>query len=141
MTVQDVPAEDVWARLKADQAAVLVDVRTGAEWTFVGIPDLSVLGRQVVVLEWQVFPGNRTNPDFCDRLDEMLEGAGVEKSAEVFFICRSGARSRAAAEAMTAAGYERCRNVAEGFEGPLDGRRQRGTSAGWKAAGLPWVQS
>jgi hypothetical protein len=30
--------------------------------------------------------------------------------------------------------------VAEGFEGPLDANRRRGGRAGWKYAGLPWVQ-
>jgi rhodanese-related sulfurtransferase len=45
-----------------------------------------------------------------------------------------------AAEALAANGFRRCRNVAEGFEGPLDPGRHRGQLAGWKAAGLPWVQ-
>jgi len=41
---------------------------------------------------------------------------------------------------MTAAGYRRCYNVAEGFEGNPDAERHRGKTGGWKAAGLPWVQ-
>ena len=43
-------------------------------------------------------------------------------------------------QAMTAAGYRRCYNVAEGFEGNPDTERHRGKTGGWKAAGLPWVQ-
>jgi rhodanese-related sulfurtransferase len=58
----------------------------------------------------------------------------------VLFICRSGQRSRGAAIAMTSAGYQRCYNVAEGFEGSHDGARHRGTVGGWKARQLPWVQ-
>jgi hypothetical protein len=45
-----------------------------------------------------------------------------------------------AAEAMAAAGYRRCLNVAEGFEGPIDADRHRSQIAGWKFARLAWVQ-
>jgi rhodanese-related sulfurtransferase len=58
----------------------------------------------------------------------------------MLFLCRSGARSRAAAMALTAAGYTSCYNIAEGFEGNPDAERHRGTTGGWKAAGLPWAQ-
>lgn len=138
--VEDVPVVEAWARLKSDPGAVLIDVRTRAEWAFVGLPDLAEIGKRVVTVEWQTFPDNRVDPGFTGRLAELLDTAGVDKDAELFFICRSGGRSRMAAEAMHAAGYARCRNVAEGFEGPLDASRHRGRVAGWKAAGLPWVQ-
>ncbi len=132
--------DETWARLTADKGAVLVDVRTRAEWTFVGLPDLSTLNKRVMTVEWQTFPDNRIDPEFVEKLNKLLEGAGVAKDAEVFFVCRSGARSRSAAAAMADAGYTRCRNVAEGFEGPLDADQRRGQVAGWKAAGLPWRQ-
>ncbi|MDQ8699985.1 rhodanese-like domain-containing protein [Hyphomicrobium sp. LHD-15] len=138
--IEDVPVDETWARLTADKGSVLVDVRTRAEWTFVGLPDLSSLNKRVTTLEWQTFPDNRIDPEFVEKLNKLLEGAGVAKDAEVFFVCRSGARSRSAAAAMADAGYTRCRNVAEGFEGPLDADHRRGQIAGWKAAGLPWRQ-
>jgi rhodanese-related sulfurtransferase len=138
--IEDVPVEKTWERLKSDPRSVLVDVRTRAEWAFVGLPDLSEAGKQVVTVEWQTFPDNRIDPDFNGRLSTALEKAGVKKDDEVFFICRSGGRSRMAAEVMAVAGYRSCRNVAEGFEGPLDQHRHRGQVAGWKAARLPWVQ-
>jgi rhodanese-related sulfurtransferase len=140
VNIEDVPAAEAWAHLKADAGAVLVDVRTRAEWTFVGLPDLSTLDRRVVTVEWQTFPDGRVIPEFVGTLTRLLEGAGVAKDAELFFVCRSGARSRAAATAMAGAGYTRCRNVADGFEGPLDATGKRGRIAGWKAAGLPWRQ-
>jgi rhodanese-related sulfurtransferase len=93
-----------------------------------------------MTFEWQSFPDNRVDPAFVEELASALDAAGVKKDSELFFICRSGARSRMAAEAMAAAGYSRCRNVADGFEGPLDADRHRGRVAGWKAAGLSWVQ-
>lgn len=138
--IDDVPVAEAWSRLEKDPDAVLVDVRTRAEWAFVGIPDLARLGKRLLAVEWQTFPDNRIDPEFVERLKGQLDAAGVKAGSELLFICRSGGRSRMAAEAMTAAGYGRCRNVAEGFEGPLDTGRQRGKLAGWKAAGLPWVQ-
>lgn len=138
--IEDVPATETWARLKADAETVLIDVRTRAEWTFVGLPDLATLKKRALTVEWQTFPDNRVDPEFVEKLSGLLDGAGVKKNAELFFICRSGARSRQAAAAMADAGYERCRNVEDGFEGPLDPTQKRGQVAGWKAAGLPWRQ-
>ncbi len=138
--IEDVPVEDVWSRLKEDSAALLIDVRTRAEWAFVGLPDLSEIGKRVLTVEWQTSPETQIDAAFPERLSEVLDAAGANKDSELFFICRSGGRSRMAAEAMANAGYRRCRNVADGFEGPLDADRHRGQVAGWKAAGLAWVQ-
>ena len=135
-----VSVDDTWAKLKSDPAAVLVDVRTIAEWAYVGLPDLSAVGKRPVLVEWQGFPDNRLNTAFVERLTEALAPLGADKGTEIFFICRSGARSLKAAEAMAAAGYTRCRNVTDGFEGPLDPNRHRGQLSGWKAMGLPWTQ-
>ncbi|MDH4983197.1 rhodanese-like domain-containing protein [Hyphomicrobium sp. D-2] len=138
--IEDVPVEEAWARLSKDESAVLIDVRTRAEWTFVGLPDLSGIGKRVLTVEWQTYPESDVNAGFAERLTQALDAAGATKDTELLFICRSGARSRMAAEAMTRAGFRQCRNVADGFEGPLDADRHRGQVAGWKAAGLAWVQ-
>lgn len=138
--IDDVPVEQTWARLTDDAKAVLIDVRTKAEWAFVGVPDLSPLGRRTVMAEWQTFPDSRVDAQFADRLTAALAASGATTDDALYFICRSGGRSRMAAEVMAAAGFRRCFNVADGFEGPLDSARQRGKVAGWKAAGLPWVQ-
>ncbi len=138
--IEDVPVEEVWARLQNNANSVLIDVRTRAEWTFVGLPDLEKIGKRVLTVEWQTSPENRIDAAFPERLTKVLDAASAKKEVELFFVCRSGVRSRMAAEAMANAGYGRCRNVADGFEGPLDATRHRGRVAGWKAAGLPWVQ-
>ncbi len=134
----DLDVAEAWSLLKADSQAQLVDVRTAAEWNFVGLPDLSSLGRTVHRIEWQVFPTMERNTGFVAQASTAL---GTDKTIPVLFLCRSGARSRAAAMAMTAAGYAKCFNIAGGFEGDLDGGRHRGKTNGWKAAGLPWAQS
>jgi rhodanese-related sulfurtransferase len=69
-----------------------------------------------------------------------LRATGADKSYPVLLLCRSGARSRAAAMALTAAGFEKAFNVAGGFEGDADGQGHRGNRNGWKASGLPWRQ-
>lgn len=140
LPVGDVTPREAYERLSVDPAAVLVDVRTRAEWTFVGLPDLSGLGKRVITVEWQTFPDNGVDPAFSERLSSALSDVGGGQQTPLLFICRSGGRSRMAAETMAGLGWTHCTNVAEGFEGPLDGARHRGTIGGWKAAGLPWVQ-
>jgi rhodanese-related sulfurtransferase len=138
--VADVSVGDAWRLLQTDPATVLVDVRTRAEWTYVGLPDLASIGKRPVLMELQSFPDNREDAQFGERLAGLLNEAGVAQSADIVFLCRSGVRSRRAAEIMTAAGFSRCHNIADGFEGPHDGSRHRGVVGGWKAAGLPWSQ-
>ena len=138
--VADVSVEEAWQRLASDEASVLIDVRTRAEWAFVGLPDLSSIGKQPILIEWQEFPTNLVDQDFAQRLKGLLEQAGVGQGTELLFLCRSGGRSLMAARAMVGAGYTRCRNVAHGFEGGLDPTRHRGRIDGWKARNLPWVQ-
>ena len=136
----DVSSQESWDRLVQDGAAQLIDVRTLAEWNYVGVPDLASLGREPVFSEWQRFP-SAPNPAFVQEVKEALKQTGYHPGAALFFLCRSGARSRAAAIAMTRAGCGPCFNIADGFEGGLDAERHRGIRAGWKAAGLPWIQS
>jgi rhodanese-related sulfurtransferase len=131
----DLTPAQAYDLVRDDPAAVLVDVRTTAEWSYVGVPDLSGVGKRAATVEWNSFPSGR-NPDFLEQL------AGVAKpEAPVVFLCRSGVRSVAAAEAATAAGYGAAYNVLDGFEGPPDDAGHRGRVAGWKVAGLPWKQS
>ena len=137
----DVECQKAWAMLEADPKAQLVDVRTMAEWNFVGLPDLGALGRRVLTVEWQSYPVHGGQSRFRRRRPRSCWSAPAPtRIAPVLFLCRSGARSRAAAIAMTKAGYSRAYNVAGGFEGDPDAEHHRGTRNGWKAAGLPWRQ-
>jgi rhodanese-related sulfurtransferase len=132
----DITPEQAWTLLRENADAVLVDCRTSAEWTFVGVPDLSELQRDTVFIEWNRTDGSR-NTGFV----EDLQAAGVTPGERpVVFLCRSGNRSIGAAEAATEAGIAPSYNVLDGFEGNLDERQHRGTT-GWKAVGLPWKQS
>lgn len=135
--VEDVAPVEAWRALTEQADAQLVDVRTEAEWAYVGIPDLSPLGRRVHLVQWQSFPTGAANTGFM----EQLRAAGVSPEQTVYFICRSGARSLYAAERAAQAGFTTVFNVADGFEGPPDQDGHRGLVAGWKVAGLPWRQN
>lgn len=132
----DITPAQAWDRLKSDPTAKLVDVRTQAEWVYVGVPDLAGLGKQPILVQWQTFPTMGRNDAFADQ----LKGQGIGSGDTLLFLCRSGVRSKAAAELMTQLGFAASYNIVDGFEGPLDGDRHRGAASGWKAAGLPWVQ-
>lgn len=131
----DVTSAAAYAAVTGGEEALLVDVRTGAEWSFVGVPDLSASGGRVAFVEWSRFPDGSLNEHFV----EEVRRAGLAPGRPVYLLCRSGVRSRSAAEALTAAGLGPAYNVADGFEGPLDEDGHR-TVSGWKAAGLPWRQ-
>jgi rhodanese-related sulfurtransferase len=133
----DVTPAQAYDLLEDDPRAVLVDVRTTAELTYVGRPDLDDLGKDLVVVEWSTFPDGARNASFLDE----LAAEGIPTDAPVLFLCRSGARSASAAALATANGYARAHNVIGGFEGDVDADGHRGTTGGWKASGLPWVQS
>ena len=137
----DLLATDAYGLLAGDAGSMLIDVRTQAEWTYVGTSDLSSLGKAPLYLEWQSFPSMVIDARFAARLSTMLETGGVKRGAPLVFICRSGVRSRHAAIAMTAAGWAPCFNISDGFEGPLDPWRHRSVASGWKAGGLPWTQT
>jgi rhodanese-related sulfurtransferase len=122
------PAE-AFELMRQTPNARLVDVRTRAEWDFVGrVPDS-------VSIEWQTYPNSRPNPTFLDDLK-----AQIQKDDIVMFLCRSGVRSHAAAAAAGQVGYAHSYNVLEGFEGDKDAQGHRASVGGWKFAGLPWVQ-
>ncbi len=121
---------EAWALLQHDPAARLVDVRSRAEWEYVGRVPGSV------EIEWKSWPGMVPNAAFLDTL-----AGKVDRAAPLLFLCRSGGRSHDAALAATAAGFGACYNVLQGFEGDRDEAAHRNTVGGWRAAGLPWSQS
>ena len=120
---------EAYALLQAVANVKLVDVRTRAEWDFVGrVPGC-------VPIEWQSYPSSERNAAFLSEL-----GAQVKKEDLVMFLCRSGARSHAAAAAACQIGYARSYNILEGFEGDKDAQGHRASVGGWKVSGLPWTQ-
>lgn len=125
----DLTPEQAFAMLSEQPDAVLIDVRTEAEWTFVGVPSLP----GVRFVEWTTWPSGAPNPDFVAQAAD-----GLASSQPIICLCRSGVRSVAAAQALTASGYQ-AYNVLDGFEGSHDAEGHR--TGGWRGAGLPWAQN
>ena len=118
--------EEAWQLLKGNPEARLVDVRTSEE--------LNLIGRVPGALEiqWKLYPDWRLNPEFLDEVK-----AHFAEDEFILLLCRSGVRSREAAEFLVEHGFRNCFNVLEGFEGDKNSANQR-VVAGWKARGLPW---
>ena len=129
--IENLDPKQAWALLQDDPNAVLIDVRTAIEHSFVGHPP------KAIHVAWKEFPGMQLNHAFVDQVKQHAE----DKSAPVLLLCRSGVRSVDAAKALEEAGYERLINILEGFEGPLDEQKHRGNQGGWRFHGLPWEQS
>lgn len=122
---------EAFESMAADTTALLLDVRDPLEFSLVGHP----VG--AVNVPWKFAPDWRPNPDFLDAVRRLAPDPRVS----LYLLCRSGQRSLDAANALAVAGYANLVNVEEGFEGPLDQARHRGTVGGWRRHGLPWEQS
>ena len=133
----DLTPTEAWNALGQNANAQLIDVRTLAEWSFAGVPLLDSLNKTVKTISWKFYPNFDLNPRFI----EQLEAAVPDKSAPLYFLCKTGGRSADAAIAATAAGYSQCFNITGGFEGDINTNHQRGQVNGWKASRLPWQQA
>lgn len=116
-------------QLATEGAATIVDIRTRAEWEYVGHVE------DVPLIEWQSYGARQPDPAFVEKL-----AARFPRDAAILLLCRSGVRSHHAATAAARAGFTRVYNVLEGFEGDQDEHGRRGTVGGWRHAGLPWTQ-
>ena len=132
----DILPTNAWNILRDDPDASLIDVRTDAEFSYVGVPDLSSISKEPLFVSWKLFPTMEINRAFAEHLLQHE----LDRDTQLLFICRSGVRSKSAAQEMTAKGFTRCFNISEGFEGDADRSKHRGTIDGWKVAGLPWIQ-
>ncbi len=129
--IENLDPKQAWAMLRENPSAVLIDVRTAIEHSFVGHPP------HAVHVAWKEFPGMQLNTGFIQQVQQHAP----DKAAPVLLLCRSGVRSVDAAKALEADGYQHLINILEGFEGPLDDDKHRGNMGGWRYHGLPWQQS
>ena len=109
----DLSPNEAWELLKNDSNCQLVDCRTTAEWNFVGVPDLTQIEKKALFIEWQSLPHMEKNNSFLQEINDSL----TSKDTKIILLCRSGARSRSAAEFLTNHGYKNCFNLSEGFIG------------------------
>jgi rhodanese-related sulfurtransferase len=118
----DVTPQEAW-QLFSRKVGLLIDVRTVEERLTVGyVPDS-------VHVAWATGAAMERNPRFVRELESKTSKLDV-----ILFLCRSGKRSVAAAEAVSRIGFKNVFNVTEGFEG------EKELGNGWRTHNLPWVQ-
>ena len=131
--VAEVNPKQAWKILRENPQAILLDVRSKAEFNFVGHPVDAVHVAIQEAPDWQ------TDPAFADKVTETL--GQTSKDTTILTLCRSGKRSMLAAQLLEEQGYKHTVNIAEGFEGDPDENRHRGNVNGWRFHGLPWEQT
>ncbi len=108
----------------------IIDVRTRAEYEFVGHPDLP---NGVPNIPFKFYPGWRLNTHF---VTDVAKRFG--KDEVLITMCRSGKRAQAAARQLLEHGFQRVYYMTDSFEGPKDAQGHR-TVGGWKVNGLPYT--
>jgi len=136
--IREVNPFQAWEILQADSSSVLVDVRSRFEYEYVGHPETAIN------IPWKELPDWKLDPDFVEKVRQQLQAIPgrkvVPEAMTILMICRSGQRSMAAAVRLVESGFAKVLNIAEGFEGGLDGEGHRGTISGWRYHRLPWKQ-
>jgi rhodanese-related sulfurtransferase len=123
-------------KLQNNPQALFVDVRSKAEYKYVGYPENSIL------IPWIDDPDWEPNPvAFSDSVMQELDGRENLLNTEIILICRSGYRSNEALKCLENKGFTQVSHVASGFEGDLDENDHRGNLNGWRHDGMPWSQS
>ena len=123
-------------RLQSNSQALFVDVRSKAEFKYVGFPENSIL------IPWIDDPDWEPNPEaFSEAVMQELDGRENLSDTEIILICRSGFRSNEALKCLENKGFTQVSHVASGFEGDLDENDHRGNLNGWRHDGMPWSQS
>ncbi len=143
--IDEIDPDKAYEKLVGCSSSFLVDVRSQAEWSFVGIPCSLGMTNEVIFCEWASFPEMRRNPEF---LESFLKKINLKKAKSIYFLCRSGARSlQAALEVDNYIQHSQnefdniiCVNIRCGFEGDLSEDLKRGMLNGWKYSNLPWKQ-
>ena len=129
-------------------AVLFIDVRDPIEIMFTGFTDVVDANVPFLLSDptaWHpkkpVFRMAR-NPDFAAGVERALAEAGLDKSAPVILMCRSGgSRGAPSAKALEGHGFERVYVVVDGFEGSTVEDGANGPwrlKNGWKNSGLPW---
>ncbi|NOZ52149.1 MAG: rhodanese-like domain-containing protein [Gammaproteobacteria bacterium] len=136
--VQPIMPKDAYELSQNTSSALLIDVRSGMEFLFVGHP----VG--AIHVPWIDEPDWTINPDFVKHVRQVMLGgmAGATEGggAPVLLICRSGKRSLEAGAELVRSGFSEVYNILEGFEGELNDVHQRSSQGGWRFHGLPWEQ-
>ncbi len=115
---------------KSPTDTFIIDVRTKAEYEFVGHPDTP---NGVANIPYKFYPSWELNIDFVSKVKERYKPDDT-----LILICRSGKRAKDAARLLLDKGFKTVYYMADSFEGPKDAQGLR-TVSGWKVNGLPYT--
>ncbi|MFQ6081853.1 MAG: rhodanese-like domain-containing protein [Candidatus Aminicenantia bacterium] len=127
--IEEVSSREAYQMLK-NSSTYLIDVRSVAEYVFVGHPEMAY---NIPLMFWsekeqKLIP----NENFLQDIK-----SSFKKDDVLIFLCRSGGRSLEAAKLAKQSGFIKLFNVKEGFEGEKDEQGYR-TVNGWKNSHLPY---
>lgn len=141
-------AEEAYELRTSDPNSLLIDIRSLAEITFLGMPTIADAHIEYRRMDQNsVYDAKKAsftlspNPHFLMEIEGLLAQRGLAKDTPVILMCRSGSRSARAADELTARGFTQVYSVTDGYEGD---KMRNGALAGqriingWKNAGLPW---
>lgn len=129
--IENLTPQQSWNFMQVTASAVMIDVRTTMEYTFIGHP------LSAIHIPWKEAPSWQLNLNFIEQVKQYVN----DPKTPILLLCRSGQRSLEAAQALETAGFEYLINVLEGFEGALDHHKHRGNIDGWRFHNLPWEQA
>lgn len=131
-----------------NEPVLFVDVRDPVEIMFVGFTDTVDINIPYLLVDRTKWEEDKQrfrlyrNPDFIADISKALEERGLDKTATIITMCRSGSeRGKPSAQALVDNGFPNARYVLHGFqgsalkEGPHKGFRLKN---GWQNSGLPW---
>jgi rhodanese-related sulfurtransferase len=157
----DIEPEDANDMLAYNPNTYILDVRTPAEWSWVGHPGKDKCGngdfleqptRRVINIPWVVWEYVPQNEEYGEAPNKFFDEEVVRQFSPgdtIIIMCRSGGKSVSAANELEAPTHPACKrleelgfydvyNMLEGFEGGKDEYGYRTLEAGWKNKGLPY---
>lgn len=142
-------AEETYEMMKKDPKVILVDVRTPAEWQFVGYTDMAQIMIPSVFFKFDGLDEKKpryrsvVNSNFVSEFEEKIADLDADQDSTYVIMCRSGAtRAQPAAKMLAQYGFKNVYIMTDGFEG---GKTKEGEhkgfrlKAGWKVNGYPWT--
>jgi len=142
--VKSISPKATYDLIQNQPKSLLIDVRSHMEFLFIGHP----VG--ALHIPWIDEPDWEINPRFVADVRQLVLGgtsqanqSGQKQDSNdvaIILICRSGKRSKDAADLLIQKGFNSVYNVDTGFEGELNENHQRSSIAGWRFESLPWEQ-
>ena len=110
MEPTNIKATDAFDFLSKKDNSHLIDTRSDIEWKSTGIPDLSSINKETILINW----GPVLDQIFFEQYKNFLL-TSFTKNDNLLFICRSGSRSLMAAQFAIRFGFKNSFNIFEGF--------------------------